>query len=459
MVAIAGLRLTNRARAAWRRMRGQGGGHVFEAPPYQGYLDERSVRHVAGWVRDLRDPRARLPIEIVLPGTPEEILAVGIAADFSPALASLDIGDARYGFNLLFARTVSEAERDRIVVRLVGSGRTVDIPRGLKTAFEPISHVAMDIVDNCNLRCPFCVFDHAPVHRTNRMDAAVFRSALRLLPYVTDGNFWLSCLHEPTLHPELLALIAMVPGEWRRRLMLTTNLAKRLPADAFAAIADSGMYKLNVSLESLRPDIYERMRKGARHGIFMANWDALLAALAMGRAAPRLRYNIMAYRSNRDEIPGLVRTLIEERMAWQVEIRATFDEPHIPETFRRAEFLDAADWRWLRGALAGWPADRVLLLAPRDEPAPRVARAAVPMPVRDVAAHSPPLRPYNVRMDWTGRMFVYGQIGTGGEQPEHYLYATAVIHELDDPIAFLLALSSNFDPTRHPAMRTGTLIS
>jgi len=452
MVAIAGLRLTNRARAAWRRIRGRPGGLMFEAPTHQGYVDERSNRHVAGWVRDLRDATARLPIEVVLPGSPEEILADGVAADFSPALARLDIGDAHYAFNVLFSRPLSEAERDRLVVRLAGSGRTIDMPRAVKAAFEPISHVALDIVDNCNLRCPFCVFDHAPVHRTNRMDAAVFRSALRLLPYVTDGNFWLSCLHEPTLHPGLLGLIEMVPAVWRRRLMFTTNLAKRLPAETFAAIADSGMFKLNVSLESLQPDIYERMRKGARHPIFMANWDALLAALAAGRAPPRLRYNVMAYRSNRDEIPRLVRTLIEERLAWQVEIRATFDEPHIPEAFRAAEYLDAADWRWLRRTLAGWPADRVMLLAPRDEHAPAATRSRRQSPGEGPSGCRPgtepdvstasraPLRPYNLRMDWTGQMFVYGQTGTGGDQPEHHLYASAMIQELDDPLAWLLAL-------------------
>jgi molybdenum cofactor biosynthesis enzyme MoaA len=58
----------------------------------------------------------------------------------------------------------------------------------------------MNIVDNCNLRCPFCLYDYVTTFRTNVMSDAVFEAALRLLPYVGPGHFWLSCLHEPILH-------------------------------------------------------------------------------------------------------------------------------------------------------------------------------------------------------------------------------------------------------------------
>ena len=78
------------------------------------------------------------------------------------------------------------------------------------------------------------------------------------------------------------------------------------------------------------PDVYERMRKGARFPIFLENWRVMLEAFQAGSAAPRLRYIIMAYRSNVREIPALVEQLRREKMAWQVEIRHTFYMPHIP---------------------------------------------------------------------------------------------------------------------------------
>ena len=76
----------------------------------------------------------------------------------------------------------------------------------------------MDIVDNCNLRCPFCLYDYANTRTTHFMTEQTIEAALRFLPYTRDGEFWFSCLHEPTLHPKLTSFIDKVPPEYRRKL-------------------------------------------------------------------------------------------------------------------------------------------------------------------------------------------------------------------------------------------------
>ncbi|EQD45607.1 molybdenum cofactor biosynthesis protein A, partial [mine drainage metagenome] len=159
-------------------------------------------------------------------------------------------------------------------------------------------------------------------------------AALRFLPFVAEGKFWFSCLHEPTLHPQLMAFIDKAPREYRRKIFYTTNLAKRMPQAYFAWLADSGLHNINVSIESRNPALYERMRKGARYRIFQENWDHLLAAFAQGSAPPALRYIAMAYKANFRELPDLVAFLIERRRAAQVEIRFTFDVAHLPAAFR-----------------------------------------------------------------------------------------------------------------------------
>jgi sulfatase maturation enzyme AslB (radical SAM superfamily) len=344
------------------------------APQYQGFVDERSVHHAAGWVRNRFDPAERVAFEAVLPTAQgERIIGQGNADSYYTALALQSIGDGRYGFNLHFNRPLTEAERDTVFIRPVG-GEPLALSPNLVTGFDLLSFFAMDIVNNCNLRCPFCLYDYSETKSTRFMSDETFDAALRLIPYVHDGDFWLSCLHEPSLHPDFLRLIERIPRQWRHKVMFTTNLAKRMPASYFAGLAASGVHHINVSVESLDAAIFERFRKGSRFPIFKENWEKLLTAWRAEAAPPRLRYIMMAYQSNLAEIPSLVKFLREECLAHQVEIRYTYDMDHIPLEFRQAEYLRDADWDWLAAQLSGYDPDEVHLSPP-------------PEPIEDAPAH------------------------------------------------------------------------
>lgn len=410
---------------------------------FQGYVDERSTRHVAGWVRDLDRPGYRVEIEVVLEDAAgPRVLHRGVADRFSKHLVTIGIGDGQHGFYITWDVPLTEAERDLVSVRVAGHA-ALELAPALRSAFWPIAHVAMDIVNNCNLRCPFCIVDYTDTKRTKFMSDAIFDAALRLLPYVGPANFWLSCLHEPSLHPKLLDFIDRVPRQYRDKLFYTTNLAKRMPESYFAALADSGMHHINISIESFDPAVYERMRQGARHRIFQENWDALLAAFAAAPSPPKLRYNMMAYRSNKADLPGIVQTLLDEKRAWQVEARFTYDRTHIPAAFRAAEFLDAAEWQELQAALAHHDPERVLLVLPpeqitdpssqRDDETRQFEPAAAPW-------HVAP-RPLQISMNWEGVMRVYGWEPSGDRRPDRFVcYAQANIGMLPDPLRFLMAV-------------------
>jgi sulfatase maturation enzyme AslB (radical SAM superfamily) len=413
-----------------------------EPEPFRGHIEAIGATHAEGWTQSLRDPSAHVPFAAVLPGS-QKVLARGVANQFGHGMHAAGIGDGTHGFVIRFDPPLDEAQQAQLEIRLP-SGAALPRAENLRTTFEPILHVAMDIVDNCNLRCPFCLYDYANVHATHFMTEETIDAALRLLPYTRDGEFWFSCLHEPTLHPKLTQFIDKVPRTLRRKLFYTTNLAKRMPQKYFEWFVDNEMHHVNISIESMQPELYERMRKGARHRIFMENWDILLRALDQGTTPPRLRYITMVYKSNLHELPELVRYLLEERRAWQVELRHTFDVPHLPDGFRESEFLDWDQWLWLRDQMAQYPADRVQLSLP-PPPAPSLSVPAA-VPVAAAAPSAPagflPHR-YLFRMSWDGSLRVVGILSDSrNDDGREKLMLETNVREIE-PLVFLDSLALN----------------
>jgi organic radical activating enzyme len=424
------------------------------APKFQGFVDERSAHHVSGWVRNRFDPFERVEFEAVLPTSDgEKVLGRGHADSYYTALAQQAIGDGRYGFHLLFNEPLSDAERDTVFVRPVGEEPLAFAPN-LVTNFDLLTFFAMDIVNNCNLRCPFCLFDYAETKSTRFMSDETFDAAIRLIPHVHDGDFWLSCLHEPSLHPDFLRLIERIPRQWRHKVMFTTNLAKRMPDSYFASLAASGVHHINVSVESLDPAIFEKMRKGARFKIFSENWEKLLTAWRAEANPPRLRYIMMAYQSNLSEIPGLVKYLRQERLAYQVEVRYTYDMDHIPADFREAEYMHDADWVWLAEQLSIYNPDEVQLSTPpaplgdapahsmasvtADELAETIARhETAPQPQAPAAEDHSVKLPLNLQVEYDGKMVICGK---WDHPSERKLLAVTNINDLRDPYEYLIKL-------------------
>jgi molybdenum cofactor biosynthesis enzyme MoaA len=421
---------------------------------FHGYVDERSTHHAAGWARNADDADDKLELEFVLPGPEGDRVVARTRADrYSRNLAEIGVGNGVHAFHILFSPPLNETDRDCLETRIVKTGRVLPLAPELRTQWQPIAYLAMDIVNNCNLRCPFCLVDYAGVKTTRFMSDATFDTALKLIPYVTDGNFWLSCLHEATLHPKLLDFIARVPREFRHKVYYTTNLAKRMPDRYFEELSHSGLHHLNISIESLDPEIYQRMRAGARYHIFLENWEKLLAYHQTGSAAPPLRYNIMCYRSNLREIPGLVELLLRDKRAWQVELRHTYDAAHIETDFRRDEYLKTEEWVWLKQQLAHHDPARVVLILPVGERGyeghgePEQAEKLGdedgfhPHLREDERAWNQIPRPFNLQMTWEGVLRIQGWKPQGPGEPFLFnTYLKTNIHFLPDPVAFLTAL-------------------
>jgi molybdenum cofactor biosynthesis enzyme MoaA len=302
---------------------------------------------LVGWAADLSSPGRRLVVECVHEGR-----SVGstVAADPRPDLAAQGIGDGAHGFR--FSPPADAFSGEAVVsVRVQGTGHILH-PRQLKLRTDlSIWFVAADIVNNCNLRCPFCVVDYSQISKTQVMQEETFRKLMQLLPVVPAGQFYISCLHEPTLHPRLNQFLELIPEAGRHKVFFTTNLARPLKRADFEAWARSGLHHINVSLDTLDAARFAYLRKHGRFEVFSANLDLMADVFRRAPGAPPLRYITMAFKSNLHEIEEIVRVSRERWLSTRNEIRYTFNVAHITDDFRRQEYLAREDWAPLTARL------------------------------------------------------------------------------------------------------------
>ncbi len=161
-----------------------------------------------------------------------------------------------------------------------------------------IDYLRISVTDRCNFRCVYCMPESgtsvAPkeelltceeIIRLSRIAVALGIRKIRL----TGG--------EPLVRKDLSEIIAQL-GAIRAitDLSLTTN--GFLLAPLAAQFADYGLSRVNISLDTLRP---ERFQKLARRGSFAAVWEGIEAALRVGLNPVKLNCVVMRG-FNEDEI-------------------------------------------------------------------------------------------------------------------------------------------------------------
>jgi cyclic pyranopterin phosphate synthase len=160
----------------------------------------------------------------------------------------------------------------------------------------------ISVTDRCNLRCTYCMPAEA-IFRP-REELLAYEEIARVAAVAAGLGVRTARLTggEPLLRRDLAALVRLlvaVPGI--EEVALTTN--GLLLAEQADDLAAAGLGRLNVSLDSLREDVFERIAR--RRGL-----DRVLAGLAAARRAgfAEIRINAVSIRGlTEDEIVPLAR--------------------------------------------------------------------------------------------------------------------------------------------------------
>jgi cyclic pyranopterin phosphate synthase len=199
-------------------------------------------------------------------------------------------------------------------------------PESLKDSLGRIvRYLRLSVTDRCDMRCTYCMSEHMTflpksdvlsLEELDRIATAFIRLGTRKLR-ITGG--------EPLVRKGVMSLLTGLSRHLAtgalEELTLTTNGAQL--ARHAQALADLGMRRINVSLDSLNADTFRRLTRGGDLAAVLAGIDAAQAA---GLA---VKINTVALKQdNAAELPALIQwahgrgmdaTLIETMPMGEVE--------------------------------------------------------------------------------------------------------------------------------------------
>lgn len=172
------------------------------------------------------------------------------------------------------------------------------MPETLVDAYgRKLTGLRMALTPRCNLNCIYCHHEGDLVSQgeiSAETAVAIARAAAELgmrTLKLTGG--------EPLMRTDLEDLIARMPEGLN--ISLTTN--GTLLAGRAIALAEAGLERVNVSLDSLKPEVYRNIT-GCRRGDLQRVIDGIAAAQEAGLEPIKL--NVVVLRENEREIPDLI---------------------------------------------------------------------------------------------------------------------------------------------------------
>ena len=140
---------------------------------------------------------------------------------------------------------------------------------------QPLS-LRISVIDRCQLRCVYCM----PAEGIQLADRAEIISFEEIVRFVRAANGSLRVGKvritggEPLLRRNILRLVEMLAGEGFADLAMTTN--GQMLAPMASELKRAGLRRVNVSLDSLNPEVFSRLSRGGDVRLTLAGIDAAL---------------------------------------------------------------------------------------------------------------------------------------------------------------------------------------
>ncbi|RJP49742.1 MAG: GTP 3',8-cyclase MoaA [Anaerolineaceae bacterium] len=174
-----------------------------------------------------------------------------------------------------------------------------------------IHYLRISLTDHCNLRCIYCM----PEDQTFRPNADLMQDdeiylLTRLFASLGFDKIRLTG-GEPTVRANIVDIVrGIAHTEGIRSVSLTTN--GLLLSKLAKPLADSGLHRVNVSIDTLNPEKFKRL---TRWGRLEEVWDGILAAENAGLIPIKL--NAVVVRGyNEDDVVDLARLTVDR--PWQM---------------------------------------------------------------------------------------------------------------------------------------------
>ncbi|MEO0536954.1 MAG: GTP 3',8-cyclase MoaA [Cyanobacteria bacterium P01_A01_bin.123] len=147
-----------------------------------------------------------------------------------------------------------------------------------------IDYLRISLIDRCNFQCQYCMPEGADLTYALRQDWLTQTELLTLLQavFIPLGftRFRLTG-GEPLLRPHVVSLVEQIAGlPQTQDLAMTTN--GFLLADKAQALYDAGLRRINISLDSLDPKIFQQLVGGRGRDRWSQVWAGIQAAHRVG---------------------------------------------------------------------------------------------------------------------------------------------------------------------------------
>ncbi|MEL7646176.1 MAG: GTP 3',8-cyclase MoaA [Anaerolineaceae bacterium] len=151
-----------------------------------------------------------------------------------------------------------------------------------------ITYLRLSLTERCQLRCTYCRAEEGACPRAEELSAADFARIVRVMACLGINKVRLTG-GEPLLRKDILDIVAQVARAAELKdLSMTTN-AQMLPGKA-AALKAAGLRRLNISLDSLQPEVFRAMTGGDLQRVL----DGIDEALAEGLVPLKINVVVVA---------------------------------------------------------------------------------------------------------------------------------------------------------------------